>query len=102
MSARMWRGWVATVDRAAYVSHVEQTGMAHYRRTPGNQGAHLLTREPGGGRTAMVTLGFWDSLDVVRGFAGDDVSRAVFYPEDDRYLVERETTVTHFEVHSPG
>ena len=27
-----------------------------------------------------------------------DISRAVFYPEDDRFLVDRETTVTHFEV----
>jgi heme-degrading monooxygenase HmoA len=100
--ARMWRGWIRTEDRDAYVAYVEDTGMAHYRRTPGNQGAHLLTRDLGDGRTEMVTLSFWDSLDVVRGFAGDDISRAVFYPEDDRYLVDRETTVTHFEVHSPG
>jgi heme-degrading monooxygenase HmoA len=98
----MWRGWVATVDRDAYVAYVEETGMAHYRRTPGNRGAHLLTRDLGDGRTEVVTLSFWDSLDVVRGFAGDDISRAVFYPEDDRFLIDRETTVTHFEVHSPG
>jgi heme-degrading monooxygenase HmoA len=97
----MWRGWVRTEDRDAYVAYVEETGMAHYRRTPGNQGAHLLTRDLGDGRTEVVTLSFWDSLDVVRGFAGDDISRAVFYPEDDRYLVDRETSVTHFEVHSP-
>jgi hypothetical protein len=45
-----------------------------------------------------VTLSFWDSLDAVRGFAGDDVERAVFYPEDDRFLVEREETVLHFGV----
>jgi hypothetical protein len=24
----------------------------------------------------------------------------VFYPEDDRYLVEREVTVTHYEVYA--
>jgi hypothetical protein len=34
----------------------------------------------------------------VRGFAGEDVNRAVFYPEDERYLVDRETTVSHHEV----
>jgi hypothetical protein len=33
-----------------------------------------------------------------KGFAGDDISRAVFYPEDDEYLVDRETTVSHHEV----
>ncbi|UOY03289.1 hypothetical protein [Blastococcus sp. PRF04-17] len=76
--------------------------MAHYRRPPGNRGAHLLTRELDDGRTEILTLSFRDSIDVVRGFAGDDVSRAVFYPEDDRWLVDRETIVTHCEVHSPA
>ena len=47
----------------------------------------------------MVTLSFWTSLDAVRAFAGDDVSAAVFYPEDDRFLVGRERTVTHHQVH---
>lgn len=43
MIARIWRGWVATVDRDAYVACIEGTGMAEYRRTPGNQGAYVLT-----------------------------------------------------------
>ena len=34
----------------------------------------------------------------MKAFAGDDVEQAVYYPEDDRFLVERETTVTHFEL----
>jgi heme-degrading monooxygenase HmoA len=100
--ARMWRGWVRTEDRDVYVDYVEQTGMSEYRRTPGNQGAHMLTRDLDDGRTEIVTLSFWNSRDVIVGFAGDDISRAVFYPEDDRYLVEREVTVTHFEVAEPS
>lgn len=102
MIARMWRGWVRTEDRDAYVAYIEDTGMAEYRRTPGNRAAHMLTRDLGDGRTEIVTLSFWESLDAITGFAGDDISRAVFYPEDDRYLVDRETTVTHFEVAEPG
>jgi heme-degrading monooxygenase HmoA len=98
MIARIWRGWVRTADRAAYVEYIERTGMAEYRGTPGNQGAWMLARDLGDGRTEIVTLSFWASRDVIRGFAGDDIERAVFYPEDERYLVGRETTVTHFEV----
>jgi len=94
----MWRGWVRTPDRDVYVDYVEETGMSEYRRTPGNRGAHMLTRDLDDGRTEIVTLSFWDSREVIAGFAGDDISRAVFYPEDDQYLVDRETTVTHFEV----
>ena len=102
MIARIWRGWVRTEDRDVYVDYVERTGMSEYRRTAGNRGAHLLTRDLDDARTEIVTLSFWDSLDVVSGFAGDDIAQAVFYPEDDRYLIERETTVTHFEVAEPG
>src|SRR5256885_10813478 len=31
-------------------------------------------------------------------FAGDDVERAHYYPEDRDYLLELEPTVTHYEV----
>jgi heme-degrading monooxygenase HmoA len=96
--ARIWRGWVRTEDRADYVEYIERTGMAEYRRTPGNEGAGMLTRDVGDGRTEVITLSLWASRDSIRGFAGDDIEQAVFYPEDDRYLVDRETTVTHYEV----
>jgi heme-degrading monooxygenase HmoA len=46
----------------------------------------------------VTTVSWWESLDDIRAFAGDDVERAVFYAEDDEYLVARETTVTHYEV----
>jgi hypothetical protein len=43
-------------------------------------------------------LTFWESVEAIRGFAGDDVERAVFYPEDDRFLVAREDRVTHWQI----
>ena len=98
MIARMWRGWVATDRAAEYVTYIEETGMAEYRRTPGNRGAQMLTRDTGGGRTEVITMSWWESLDSIRGFAGDDISRAVFYPEDDDYLLDRDQTVFHYEV----
>jgi len=93
---RTWRGWTARDDTEAYLDYVERTGIAAYRATPGNLGAWTLIRSEGD-RTEFVTLSFWESLDAVRAFAGEDVDRAVFYPEDDRYLVERETRVLHYE-----
>jgi heme-degrading monooxygenase HmoA len=98
--ARVWRGWVRTEDRDAYADYIEGTGMAEYRLTPGNRGAHMLLRDLEDGRTEIVTLSVWESREVIAGFAGEDISRAVFYPLDDRYLVDREVTVTHYEVHS--
>jgi heme-degrading monooxygenase HmoA len=95
--ARIWRGWTRRQDADDYLAYVRETGLEAYRATPGNQGAWALQRDDGD-RTEIVTLSFWESLDAIRAFAGDDVERAVFYPEDDRFLVDRELTVTHFRL----
>jgi heme-degrading monooxygenase HmoA len=94
----MWRGWVNTDRASEYVDHIARTGLAEYRQTPGNLGAEMWTRDLGDGRSEVTTPSWWESLDDIRGFAGDHVDRAVFYPEDDEYLIDRETTVTHREV----
>lgn len=98
MIARIWRGWVGTDRAAEYVDYIVGTGIAEYRQTPGNLGAQMLTRDLGDGRTEVLTLSWWESLDSIRGFAGDDIEVAVYYPEDDEYLIDREMTVTHYEV----
>ena len=97
MIARIWRGRTSSADADDYVEYLERTGMPAYRATTGNLGAYILRRKDGE-RTEFVTLSFWESMDAVRAFAGDDPERAVFYPEDDRFLVDRETSVTHFAV----
>jgi heme-degrading monooxygenase HmoA len=97
MIARLWRGWIRPADRDAYVEYVRETGIRAYRTTPGNRGAWILHR-PDGDRTEIVALSFWDSRESIRAFAGDDIDRAVFYPEDDRFLVDREEHVHHFEL----
>lgn len=94
----MWRGWVNTDRAGEYVEYIARTGLAEYRQTPGNLGAEMWTRDVGDGRSEVTTLSWWESLDDIRGFAGDDIDQAVFYPEDDEYLIDRETTVTHHEV----
>jgi heme-degrading monooxygenase HmoA len=98
MIARMWRGWVATDRVGEYADYVARTGLEHYRRTPGNRGAQMWSRDLGDGRSEVTTVSWWDSLGHFRAFAGDDIGRAVFYPEDDDFLIDRETTVTHHEV----
>jgi heme-degrading monooxygenase HmoA len=96
--ARIWRGWIRPEDGDSYIAYLNRTGMAEYTKTPGNRGAWILTRPDGNGRTEIITFSFWESWDAVTAFAGEDVDRAVFYPEDDRYLVDREERVVHYEV----
>jgi heme-degrading monooxygenase HmoA len=97
MIARIWRGAVRLTDADEYAEYMQRTGIAGYRSTPGNRGAWMLRRDIGD-KTEFVMFTLWDSLDAVKAFAGEDYERAVFYPEDDRYLIERDLTSTHYEV----
>ena len=97
MIVRTWRGATRAEDADRYVEYLRETGLKEYRATPGNRGAWVL-RRVAGDRCEFVTVSVWDSLDDVRGFAGADVDVAVFYPEDDAFLVERERTVDHWEL----
>jgi heme-degrading monooxygenase HmoA len=95
--ARTWRGAVKREDGDAYADYIDETGIAGYVSTPGNRGAWMLRRDVGE-LTEFVMFTLWDSLDAVKAFAGEDYETAVFYPEDDRYLVERDLKSTHYEV----
>jgi heme-degrading monooxygenase HmoA len=97
ITARIWRGAVRRQDSDAYARYMEKTGLAEYRDTPGNLSATMLRRELED-QTEFVMYTTWESMDAIRTFAGDDPERAVFYPEDDRYLIERDLTVAHYEV----
>ena len=44
------------------------------------------------------TILLFDRLEDVKGFAGDDLELAVFFEKDDKYLVERDLEVRHYEV----
>ena len=96
MIARVWRGWTRREDADAYVEYLQQTGAPASLGTPGNRGFYVL-RRPADDREEFVTISLWDSLEVVKGFAGDDIEKAVFYPEDEAFLVDREWTAAHFE-----
>ena len=95
--ARLWHGAVPAAKGDAYAAYLRRTGVTECRATPGNRGVEVLRRTVGGA-THFLFISFWDSMDAIRIFAGDDVERAHYYPEDRDYLLELEPTVTHYEV----
>jgi heme-degrading monooxygenase HmoA len=97
MIARIWRGSVRRKDADEYTAYMQTTGVADYAATPGNRGAWMLRRDLDD-QTEFVMVTVWDSVAAIRGFAGDDYETAVFYPEDDRFLIERDLRVAHYDV----
>ncbi len=97
MIARTWRGTVRRRDADAYAKYIDETGFAEYGRTTGNRGAWMLRRDEGD-HSEFITLSLWESEGAIRAFAGDDIEAAVLYPEDERYLIEGKSSVTHHQV----
>lgn len=97
MIARAWRGVTRAADAATYLDYLHATGLPGYRSTPGNRGVFALRRIEGD-RAEFLLISLWESEAAIRAFAGDDPERAVFYPEDDRFLIERGERVEHWAV----
>ena len=97
MIARQWHGRIRTRDADRYRRYLEGTGLRDYAQTAGNCGVFYLQRQEGD-VTHVVTLTFWDSVDAIKRFAGEDYAVARYYPEDDDFLLEREPHVTHYEM----
>src|SRR3954464_11003119 len=97
MIARMWHGAVAASKQQAYREYLEKTGVPDSRATPGNRGVVVLERRDGE-VAHFVFISLWESLGAIRAFAGDDLEKARYYPEDAAFLLELEPAVTHHEV----
>jgi heme-degrading monooxygenase HmoA len=97
MIARTWHGRVPAAKADAYHDYLLRTGVADYARTAGNRGVYVL-RHLEGEVSHFLLITHWDSVEAIKGFAGEDYERARYYPEDDDFLLEREPFVTHYEV----
>lgn len=99
MIARLWHGMTPTAKADAYLAFLQRRALPDYRSTPGNIAAYIL-RRPEGEVTHFTTLTCWDRLESIEAFAGADISRAKYYPEDADFLIEFEPTVQHSELYS--
>ena len=97
MIARLWTGTTRAEDAEAYAGYLDMTGVPELSETPGNRGVAVL-REVDGDRATFVVMSLWGSEDDIRAFAGQDVTRARYYPEDDRFLLTKPERTTHYEV----
>ena len=97
MIVRMWHGVTEAAKSEEYLDYLGETGVLDYRATEGNLGVYVLRRNEGE-RAHFLTVSFWESLKVIKAFAGSDPERARYYPEDERFLLDFEPNVEHYEV----
>lgn len=97
MIARIWHGVTPASKADEYVEFLNKTGVKDYQATDGNLGVHVLRRIEGD-QAHFLTLTFWDSVESITKFSGDDYEKARYYPEDKDFLLEFEEKVAHYEV----
>jgi len=99
MISRIWHGWTTPENADAYELLLKSeifVGIAA-RQIAGYRGIHLLRRLVGS-EVEFVTVMWFDSLDAVRAFAGEDYEVAVVPPAARALLARFDARSQHYEV----
>jgi heme-degrading monooxygenase HmoA len=99
--ARIWHGWATPEGAAAYERYFQRTLTPELRGLPGFRGANLL-RHVADDEVELVTITWFDSLDAVRTFAGEEYEQAVVSEQARALLTRHDSTCRHFELRSVG
>jgi heme-degrading monooxygenase HmoA len=95
MIVRIWRARATTAGAEKYRDHFQQNVLPELKSINGFQKAYLLNRQHNGIVDIEVHT-LWDSLEVIRTFAGPAVEAAVVEPGAQAVLASYDRTVTHF------
>ncbi len=99
MIARIWHGTTAIEHFEEYTELMKTIAIPDYSKTPGFKDLTFL-RSKISGVAHFTLITYWDNLEVIKKFAGEDYTKAKYYPEDRKYLLEFEAEVAHHEVFS--
>lgn len=99
MISRIWHGWTTLENAEAYESLLKNeifSGIED-RQITGYKGIHLFRRNIGN-EVEFITIMWFDSLESVRSFAGEDYELAVVPPKARALLSRFDVRSQHYEV----
>jgi len=97
MIARIRHGVTPASKSDEYLDYLNKTGVPDYKSTEGNLGVYVLHKIEGH-QAHFLLVSFWKSIDSITKFARSDTAKARYYPEDEKFLLELEPIVSHYEV----
>jgi heme-degrading monooxygenase HmoA len=97
MIAREWKCRVPEVHSAGFTAYLYETGIKDSSATPGFFGAQIFRRTLAD-TVELTLITYWDKLESIKAFSGNDISQARLYPEDEVYELEPDLSVQHYEV----
>ncbi len=98
MISRIWHGWTTLDNADAYERIVSTEVLPEItaRQIDGYRGAHLLRRSLAD-EVEFITIMWFDSLDAVREFMGEDYEVAHVPPQARAVLARFEERSQHYE-----
>ena len=99
MISRIWHGWTTPGNANTYEALLREEifrGIVD-RDIPGFRGIDLL-RRPAGEEVEFVTVMWFDNLEAIREFAGEDYEVAVVPPSARKVLRRFDARSAHYEV----
>jgi len=99
MIGRVWHGWTAPERADAYDALLQKEIFVGIkgRKIPGFREIQLFRRNVGA-EVEFITIMWFDTLDAVRGFAGEDYEQCVVPPAARAILSRFDERSQHYEV----
>ena len=97
MIARIWHGKTTAANFEAYTALLKKLAIPDYTKTTGFKGLTFL-RNIQNNEAHFTLITYWENMEVIKNFAGNDFEKAKYYPEDNDFLLEFEEKVQHHEV----
>jgi heme-degrading monooxygenase HmoA len=97
MIARIWHATATPAGAEAYQRHFTTAVLPELQGVAGHRGAYVLRRATGD-HVDLQVVTLWESLEAIRGFAGEDIDTAVVEPDAQAALLTYGTSVTHHDV----
>ena len=99
LTVRTWSATANAEGAGNYSRYFTGTLLPELRKLRGFEGAYLLRRDlDGDGVVELTAHTFWESPEVIRAFAGDDITVAIVEPEAQAMLRDFDRTATHRSV----
>ena len=97
MIAREWKARCPNKHKDGFVSYLYDTGIKDASETIGFKAAQIFVRDIDN-NIEITLITYWDSLQSIKAFSGDDIAVAKLYPEDEKYELDPDGFVLHYQV----
>jgi len=96
MYVREWKCICPLETREGFIDYLHQTGVKDTQEIDQCQGFQILQRELEQ-QVEITLLTYWHSFSAMKLYAGDNLYKAVLYPQDDRYRIESDLEVKIYQ-----